>query len=428
MRSLAFLLAASSLCVPARAGVIVVASGGGGQFTDLQPALDAAQPGDVVLVKTGTYSAFHATRDVAVVADTGAGVHVSGTGRVSQIGLGSHVLLHRLRLYGAPGPTPDDGPGLVVRDAPGGVRVQGCLLQGASGLTGAHLVQPSVVALVDTAAAGGVAFQSGHGLRLEGGSIALYGSEVRGAAGLQGPNFTNPPGCLGGHGGHGVLTTGAAFAFAGASLVDGGDGGAGGNGCSPGTPFGVCCYGGNAGNGARLDAGSQLLWRLETSTLASPGGLGGTGQCGCGLSANCTCDDGAPAAALATTTGDLVVDLPGVCPTLEVNTNPIRETATLALRVHTEPGNRVYLAIADEAAFLPQAGRGVRLLQPERPHPYLILGTAGASGLVEDGWTIPDLGAGVQAKVAHLQVLVVRTDGSSAWSNALELVVLDQAY
>lgn len=429
MRTLVLALTASTFALPARGGVLVVASDGSGQFTDLQPAVDAAQPGDVLLVKTGSYSAFSVTRSLAVVADTGDGIHVSGTARVSQIAAGSHVLLHRLRLHGAPGATPDDGPGLVVRDAPGSVRVQGCLLEGHAGLAGADVWLPSAVGFVDARLDGGVApTQSGHGLRVLGGSVALYGSEVRGAAGLDGANGVNPPACRGGNGGHGVLETGSAFAFAGASLIDGGNGGAGGDGCPPGGSFGNCCYGGNAGSGVRLEIGAQVLWRLESAIEASPGGAGGSGQCGCGLVVNCDCDAGANAPALSTTTGDVVVALAGACPTLEVGVNPVREGGTVAIRVHTEPGNRVGLVVSTEPAFAPQAGRGVRLVEVAPLHPALRLGTAGASGLVEDTWTIPDLGTGVQARIVHLQAQVVRPDGSRAWSNAVELVMLDQAF
>ena len=40
------------------AGVLVVAANGSGNFLDLQPAVDAAQDGDVILVRSGTYGTF----------------------------------------------------------------------------------------------------------------------------------------------------------------------------------------------------------------------------------------------------------------------------------------------------------------------------------------------------------------------------------
>jgi len=47
-----FTVAAGPVC---RAAVLVVDQAGGGDFTEIQPALDAAQPGDEVQVQPGEY-------------------------------------------------------------------------------------------------------------------------------------------------------------------------------------------------------------------------------------------------------------------------------------------------------------------------------------------------------------------------------------
>src|SRR5690349_10730879 len=60
-------------------GVVVVDQHGGGNFTQIQPAVAAAGDGDAILIKAGSYAGF-ATGDksISVVADTGATVVVQG--------------------------------------------------------------------------------------------------------------------------------------------------------------------------------------------------------------------------------------------------------------------------------------------------------------------------------------------------------------
>jgi hypothetical protein len=57
----------SSLASSALATTYVVDSNGGGQFTDIQPAIDAAQPGDVLLVLTGSYGSFTLTKGLTII-------------------------------------------------------------------------------------------------------------------------------------------------------------------------------------------------------------------------------------------------------------------------------------------------------------------------------------------------------------------------
>src|SRR5512145_1991521 len=47
--------AALTLVGPALAKTWIVAKDGSGDFTEVQPAIDAAQPGDVIVVRDGTY-------------------------------------------------------------------------------------------------------------------------------------------------------------------------------------------------------------------------------------------------------------------------------------------------------------------------------------------------------------------------------------
>src|SRR5688572_7456427 len=58
------------LCTAARSDVVYVDASGSGQYTTIQPAVDAAVDGDVILVRSGTYPGFTIDqRRVFVIAD-----------------------------------------------------------------------------------------------------------------------------------------------------------------------------------------------------------------------------------------------------------------------------------------------------------------------------------------------------------------------
>jgi len=57
---------------PAVAGTFVVDDSGGADFTDVPPAIAAAAPGDLILVRDGLYSSFFLEKGLAIVADGGA--------------------------------------------------------------------------------------------------------------------------------------------------------------------------------------------------------------------------------------------------------------------------------------------------------------------------------------------------------------------
>ena len=78
--------AAVLLLVPAAlANTYTVDAAGGGNFSDIQTAILASQPGDVLLVQPGTYSAFALDRGLTIIGYGNCGI----TGALSIAGLPS---------------------------------------------------------------------------------------------------------------------------------------------------------------------------------------------------------------------------------------------------------------------------------------------------------------------------------------------------
>ena len=95
--SLAIALPVSSL--DAATIVVDVHDGPGTDFTKIQPAIDAAQPGDVICVRGGDYSSFTLTKGVAILGDTelfGPVVSFAPGVVIAAIPAGETVALHNL--------------------------------------------------------------------------------------------------------------------------------------------------------------------------------------------------------------------------------------------------------------------------------------------------------------------------------------------
>jgi hypothetical protein len=89
-----FVLGVAALATQAIASTYVVDQSGGGQFTDIPPAIAAAQPGDVLLVMHGSYSAFTLDKGLTII---GYGnPTVAGTAAVSSVPLGQTAVLSSL--------------------------------------------------------------------------------------------------------------------------------------------------------------------------------------------------------------------------------------------------------------------------------------------------------------------------------------------
>ena len=194
------LVAACLLLLAPAAGATtwVVDAAGGGNFTSIQAAIDAASPGDVLLVKPGFYTAFTLGKDLSILGTaTGPAPTVIGQslllmenaeiaglrfGTLELLGASGVVLLDEIEVTGS-------GVGLAACD---GMRVEGCaqvhiarsLLHGMDGTPtcesiGVGIVD-SVVTLTGCTVTGGEGWGDGflgydgqEGLEISGDSAVL---------------------------------------------------------------------------------------------------------------------------------------------------------------------------------------------------------------------------------------------------------------
>ncbi|MBI5361681.1 MAG: hypothetical protein HZA53_00790 [Planctomycetes bacterium] len=416
--SLAALVACS---VFARAGVLVVDASGGGAFIDLAPAVAAAQDGDVVLVRTGSYSGFTVTnKALDLVADSGASVLVNGTVRIQNLALTRAVTLTGREVHAPPA-----FAAVIVGGNAGSVRIQGCTLRGgdanacaalSNGGTALLVQLSSDVAVARSACVGGDGAEAevasgtgGYGLFATQSRVAVHDSSVRGGRGGD-FNYLCPPSFgygYSGRGGEGADVASGLHFFASGCDFTGGDGG------SNGAPsvIGGC---GAAGLGSTQTASADL--RALDSTFA--GGLPGGGFNPCGSGAYAPLD----------LHGATLTVLPGSARHLNAS-RVTREHQTARLEIVGAPGDRVELRFADSARFAPAiAARGVDLLARRGPTPVLQAGTIGPNGTLTIAWPVAELGPGVAARHLFSQAACIDTSGVTTLTNASCLVLLDSAY
>ena len=278
-------------------GVHIVGAPGLGPFDELQQAVDAAAPGDTLLVAGGQYAAFTiAGKALFVRAAPGQVVRVHGPVVVRDLAPAQVVVLAGLTVD-APAPSapvPEGLPALVGLDIAGHLRLEDCSLRAASGFPapftgtsfgaggdGLRLVDCAQVGLLGCTLAGGAGGgasqgasvdaggRGGAGVRASGATrLALHECDLRGGAG--GSSLGS-----GGDGGHALWLQGQGAFAAGGVLLGGSGGHALGTDCSR-PP-------GNGGHGVHIGAVTETQSKGASFAGGSPGlGLtcGGSGAPG----------------------------------------------------------------------------------------------------------------------------------------------------
>ncbi len=400
--------------------VIVVDAAGGGDFVQIQPAVDAARDGDTILVRNGSYDAFRVVDKALSIVGDGSGVLISGEVRAHGLESGKVLTLVNLRVTAVA-----NSGALSLLDDSGRVRVDRCSFLGGNGSfgdlpnggNGASVGQCLDVAFSHCTLTGGSSANgvdgppwrgtAGRGIAADTSSVTIHESSVTGGFGSYGV----PSGQEGGNGSDGCELTQSTL-YAEADQFTGGNGG---NADESGPCLGA--LGGAAGYGLDLLGAGDLARMLRNTELGGTPGCDQLGFC----FPKCYPQ-------LPPRWGGTFVDLPGWAAYLGVPT-PVRENTTLPITVRGRQGDAVYLYRSAKTRYLYlPAWESVSLVRPQRPEDVLFLGTLSGDDVPATySLPIPDLGSGVEATTTYLQVLLVGASGTR-FSGVCSLVVLDSSF
>lgn len=385
---------ALAITASAQVDVIVVdaAGGPGADYTSIAPALAVAQPGDVLLLRTGTYAEALIGLGVVLQGDVGSVVDI-GRIVVSSVPLGQTVVVRDVDVAGVA-----SGPALDVVDCDGSVRLEGCTIAEGAGLgAGGARVRDSAAVAFDDCRLGG-SLPSGMGsvasLFLLRSHATVHDSLVAGVDGLSWPLGPTP-------GTPGVEINGGSL-FVQGSVLLGGDGGHG-VGALPGADGGAGLF--CSGMSPDVDVlGSQLV-----------GGQGGTSTGGAG-------NDGVPSLVFSGS----VTHLPGQARSTRVP-SPRREGEPVTLRYAGAPGDLVL------ALYSPGATAPLTFWQLDGPlliGPHLVVlfaGTVPPTGMLLQNGVTPQLPLGFLGQTFHIQSVFIDGTPQAISSSPSVVTVLDSS-
>lgn len=415
---------------PASASVIRVAPTG--IPSTIQGAVDVAHDGDVILVESGSYPSFVIrSKELTVVANTGANVKIDGAIRIGGIDGTRTVVLQGLANTGGPVTSAAAQYGLRVVNSSGLVFVQDCTLMGGtlpgqpntvvSGHRPSVLIENSLAVVFSRCTLRGAqpiagesplylnrGYEAGwpsEGAYVVNSAVYLFESTVIGSNGFGGPPIYD-----GGMGAHGLWADSSAVYLSATTS-------AGGNGAPTNAVTG---YGGGGGDGLRGSNGSAFITRASTFS----GGLGAHG----GPGGVCICpyppgDPGVPVSLFGASTNTA---LAGAAAKL-VATALAREGQVAQLTFSGTSGDVVerYSSRSGTALWTP-ALSSVQVPAFGSTFRDAPVGVLGASSTIQT-ITVPELGSGVQHRVIFYQAL---HDGPSGQQlgTPRALIMLDSAY
>lgn len=424
----------------ARANVLVVAQGGAAPFTEIQAAIDVAQDGDTVLVRSGSYGSFVArNHSISIVADIGHSVFVEGAIRVGGISAERSLLISGLTANGV-NTLSGFGPyGASVLNCAGHVRFQNCTLTGAvgssavahtSGWAGARVESGADVTFASCTLRGGLGLNglccsgdptnpfepgvAGEGLLALSSTVACWNSAFVGGNGQPGGDCNRPDG---GSGGPGIRST-QSTVFLSRCSAQGGNGG----GVSVAL-VSACCSsgvdGGAGGNGLVTHSAADLVRLLETTLVGGFRGNYLSGFCGVHFGTQVSAIVGF---------GQVVV-LGGAGRTATA-TAVAREGQSWTLTLSGQPGEtvRIFMSQASQAVWIPIWST---VLHVPIPRPLGIDSAPPvipASGTLSLSFPVTELGAGVESRRWFVQPQFLGPGGTKRLGTPSGFVLLDSAF
>jgi len=415
----AFVSALVALLAAETRATIVVDPSGGGDFTQLQDAIDVARDGEQILVKAGTYASpagFNRIQIVgkglSIVAEAGAVVNVPGFD-LDGLPEGHWVMARGLTLsavgffgFGAQ-------PTVNLTSAGGTLLLEACSITGADGEK-AFLVSsvspgsPAVRVAAGAAAilkdctvrGGNGMFESsspppndptagGAGIEVEGGRLAVYGGTVTGGNG--GSGSIDNPFFYFVDGGDGVKVSAGGFAHLTGTVVTGGSNG-----------LGNQVTDDKSGDGLHVLDASSSAWVRDTALAAG----------------SVAAPAGTPGLALNAPAGT-VTSFAAAARSLTI-TSPLREGQPGTMTIQGETGDLAYVVISLGAAFQPLSPKqGVLLLDTSLLVPVAVGVITAPSGTLTVPFTTPDLNPALGGLTVPMQLAV-----SAAGKTTLESATL----
>jgi hypothetical protein len=398
------------------ANVLVVDASGGGDYTQIQAAIDAAVDGDTILVKPGLYSACAIlNKAIAIVGDSGGLVEINSTIDVLGLYFAKTIVLEHLNVTTSSASI----NALRLSNLAGHVRIDSCEFTVGAVASGAgadaivlHLCADVALSHVTSVGGSGdvgfhygFGYPSGAGLSADHSSVVVYGSTLRGGTGVSAD--PNAGGIGGGMGGDACVLSSSSM-FAAGSSFSGGNGGGGGY----GIPF-ADVYGGDGGDG--ISSTASRSWLLESATLPGIGGAPGVGD------GSKSGDNGSPRS------GATFIRLAGSWRRMHVPT-PVREDASYQFTFTGLPGEQVALVVSNEASHvLDLPWKGVLLTKTMHPLLSIPMGTIPEGGTLSVSSTALDLG-GLPSKLLHVQPVFIDSQGHHTLGNASSVVILSHLY
>lgn len=399
-----------SLC---SAGQVWIVEAPGGVRTTVQPTIDAAADGDLILLRSGEYWGFTIDgKSLRVQADVGADVEVYGSVTVRNLVSTGFVLLGGFEVEGF-GSQPVSDPGLELIDNLGFVRLEDCEIHGgygnfsalcneiSDGGPGVHAAASARVVLTRCTIAGGQGGEDyygscdsgagGNGVSSSDSTLATYDCSIFGGGG--GQNLEAYGSGVGGRGGQGCLHVGGQL-FASRTLFEGGNGG-------------VHWNGGDGGDGLEVNAAEADLRSCVYHAGHGAAGIAGSnGQDG----------------QIRTGDGDFVF-LNGPA---RIFSAPllVADNGTLPITVVGLAGDRVWIVRSKAPAhrFVPAFG-GLRLARAPAFMSVEPLGIVPATGPLEIDLPIPRLSSGTTFDADVYQGIVQDTAGRFFLCGALHPTV-----